>query len=50
VKPLAAAHVERITQLVGDLAQTESGSPEGRILVDRIDQELMMLMELLSCA
>jgi ATP-dependent Clp protease ATP-binding subunit ClpA len=50
VKPLAAAHVERIMQLVRDLAQTESGSPEGRILVDRIDQELMMLMELLSCA
>jgi ATP-dependent Clp protease ATP-binding subunit ClpA len=50
VKPLAAAHVERIMQLVRDLAQAESGSPEGRMLVGRIDQELMMLMELLRCA
>ena len=48
VKPLAAAHVERIMQLVRDLAQRESGSAEGRILVGRIDQELMMLMELLN--
>lgn len=48
VKPLAAVHVERITQLVRDLAQTESGSTEGRTLAGRIDQELMMLMELLN--
>ena len=46
MKPVAAAHVERIMQLVRDLAQTESGSAEGRTLVGRIDEELMMLMEL----
>ena len=48
VKPLAAAHVERVMQLVRDLAQTESDSAEGRTLVGRIDEELMMLMELLN--
>ena len=48
VKPLAAAHVERIMQLVRDLAQTESNSTQGRTLVGRIDEELMMLMELLE--
>jgi ATP-dependent Clp protease ATP-binding subunit ClpA len=48
VEPPAAAHVERIMQLVRDLAQTESGSTEGRELVGRIDEELMMLMELLN--
>jgi hypothetical protein len=48
VKSVAAAQVERITQLVRDLAQTESGSTEGRTLVGRIDEELMMLMELLN--
>ena len=48
VKPLAGSHVERIMQLVRDLAQTESGSTEGRTLVGRIDEELMMLMELLN--
>jgi hypothetical protein len=36
-------------QLVRDLAQTESGSTEGRTLVGRIKEELMMLMELLNC-
>jgi ATP-dependent Clp protease ATP-binding subunit ClpC len=47
-KSLATAHVERIMQFAQDLAQTESGSPEGQLLVGRIDQELMMLMELLN--
>jgi ATP-dependent Clp protease ATP-binding subunit ClpC len=48
VKSVAAAHVERIMQLVRDLAQTGSGSTEGRTLVARIDEEPRMLMELLS--
>jgi len=48
VNPLAAAHIERIGQLVRDLAQTDSNSAEGQTLVGRIDNELMMLMNLLS--
>ena len=48
VNPLAAAHIERIAQLVRDLAQTDSNSAEGRTLVGRIDDELMMLMNLLN--
>jgi hypothetical protein len=34
VKSVAAAQVERITQLVRDLAQTESGSTEGELWSD----------------
>ena len=48
LKPLGADHVERIMELVRDLAQTESGSTKRRMLVGRIDEELMMLMELLK--
>jgi ATP-dependent Clp protease ATP-binding subunit ClpC len=48
VNPLAAAHIERITQLVRDLAQTDSNTAEGQTLVGRIDDELMMLMNLLN--
>ena len=48
VNPLAAAHIERIMQLVRDLAQTDSNTAEGQTLVGRIDDELMMLMQLLN--
>ena len=48
VKPLAAVHVERISTLVRDLARTESDSTEARNLVGRIEEELMMLMELVN--
>ena len=43
VSPLAAAHVERIMQLVRELAQTDANTPEGQTLVGRIEAELMML-------
>jgi len=46
--PFAAAHAERIGQLVRELAQTDSNTPEGQALVGRIDEELMMLMNLLG--
>jgi ATP-dependent Clp protease ATP-binding subunit ClpC len=46
--PLASAHIERIGQFVRELAQTDSNSAEGQSLVGRIDDELMMLMELLK--
>jgi ATP-dependent Clp protease ATP-binding subunit ClpA len=48
VNPLAGAHIERIMQLVRDLAQTDSNSTEGQTLVARIDDELMMLTNLLG--
>jgi ATP-dependent Clp protease ATP-binding subunit ClpC len=48
VNPLAAAHIERIKQLVRDLAQTDSNTADGQTLVGRIDDELTMLMNLLS--
>lgn len=48
VNPLAAAHIERIMQLVRDLAQTDSNSAEAQSLVGRIDDELMMLINLLN--
>ena len=48
VNPLVAAHIERIKQLVRDLAQMDSNSAEGQTVVGRIDDELMMLMNLLS--
>lgn len=41
--PLAGAHIERIMQLVRELAQTDSNSPEGQTLVGRIEAELMLL-------
>ena len=41
--PLAAAHIERIMQLVRELAQTDSNTPEGQTLVGRIEAELMLL-------
>lgn len=46
--PLAAAHIERIMQLVRELAQTDSNTEDGQTLVGRIDDELMMLMNLLK--
>ena len=48
VNPLVAAHIERIMQLVRELAQTDSNTPEGQTLVGRIDDELIMLMNLLG--
>ncbi len=48
VNPFAAAHVERIKQLVRDLAQMDSNSAERQAVVGQIDDELMMLMNLLS--
>lgn len=46
VNPDAALHLERIRQFVDELAQAESNSAEGRVLVKFIDEELMMLMNL----
>jgi len=48
VDPLAAAHIDRIRHLVRDLAQTDSNTAEGHTLVGRIDDEVMMLMNLLG--
>jgi ATP-dependent Clp protease ATP-binding subunit ClpA len=41
--PVAGAHIERITQLVRQLAASERDTAESRDLIRRIDDELMML-------
>ena len=46
--PAAAAHIERITQFVHDLAQTQPNSPENRALFDQINLELAMLLRLMQ--
>ena len=40
---LATTHIQRIMTLVRDLAQAEPNSEESRALIERIDDELMML-------
>jgi ATP-dependent Clp protease ATP-binding subunit ClpC len=45
VNPQAIVHLERIRQLVAELAQAEANSAEARALVNRIEEELMMLMD-----
>jgi hypothetical protein len=46
--PVAAAHIERITQLVHDLAQTQPDTPENRTLLQSIDDELTRLLRLMQ--
>jgi ATP-dependent Clp protease ATP-binding subunit ClpC len=46
--PVAAAHIERITQLVHGLAQTQPDTPENRTLLQRIDDELTRLLRLMQ--
>lgn len=43
---LASTHIRRIADLVRDLAKAESNSEESRGLIERIDEELMMLHQL----
>ena len=45
---LASTHIQRITELVRDLAKAEPNSDDSRALIDRIDDELMMLQQLLG--
>jgi ATP-dependent Clp protease ATP-binding subunit ClpC len=46
--PAAAAHIERVTQLVHDLAQTQPNSPENRALLQQINVELALLQRLMQ--
>ena len=45
VTPQATVHLERIKQLVAELAQAEANSGQALALVRHIDEELMMLMD-----
>lgn len=45
-RSLASTHIQRITDLIRDLAKAERNSEESRALIERIDDELMMLQQL----